>query len=393
MSVSQYRGRMQARYYVLTRRSMRVGLLSHIVFLVLFAVFGIWPMVLINVGSIGLYVAANRWADQGHGGRSLVAATIEGIIHAIAAILTVGVTSGFHYYLFVRGAGAYLADDARPRHTNIVIGSAALAFVASIVFAPEIPPFAFPPLVDGALGVINLGLVFAMLGFVGWNYRASADAAEAEIATERQRADDLLTEILPSPIAERLKNDPGTIADWYDSASVLFADVVGFSSYVERSQPEEVVETLHQMFGAFDAEVASRHLEKIKTIGDAYMAAGGVPEGRSNDAHAIVSLARSMVDIASGLGHQLRVGIATGPLMAGVVGETKFHYDVWGNTVNLASRLENAAEPGQILLSKEFAAQIEDRWFLTERGPYELKGLGTVTAFELGGEHSQTTRL
>ncbi len=183
-------------------------------------------------------------------------------------------------------------------------------------------------------------------------------AAEQSIADERDRADRLLLNILPGPIAARLLEEPGTIADSFEEVSVVFADLVGFTSLASRLSGTELVEMLNELFSAFD-QLAERHgLEKIKTIGDAYMVVGGVPEPIADPAEPAFRMAFDMqaavTSYAKSSGHPLavRIGIHVGPVTAGVIGMKKFTYDLWGDTVNVASRMESSGEPGRIHVSQ-----------------------------------------
>src|SRR5205823_5117645 len=172
----------------------------------------------------------------------------------------------------------------------------------------------------------------------------------------QRRSDDLLHAILPDQIAARLKDRPGTIANDVASASVLFADVVGFTPMSAAMSPGELVRLLDELFTIFDGLVTELGLEKIKTVGDAYMVAAGVPEARPDHARAIAELALRIRDHVAtttfgGRQLQMRVGVASGPVTAGIIGTHKFAYDLWGDTVNTASRMESSGLPGEIQLA------------------------------------------
>jgi class 3 adenylate cyclase len=198
----------------------------------------------------------------------------------------------------------------------------------------------------------------------------------------------LLLNVLPAPIATELKRHPGIIAQRFDDVSVLFADIVGFTPLSARLSPAELVEMLNRLFSTFD-ELADRHgLEKIKTIGDAYMVAGGLPEPRPDHLQAMATFALDManamqeLDAAEG-GLQVRIGINVGSVVAGVIGRRKFNYDIWGDTVNTASRLESHGEPGRIQVSEAVYLRLRDTFAFESRGTIELKGKGPVSAYFL----------
>ncbi len=210
---------------------------------------------------------------------------------------------------------------------------------------------------------------------------------------ERAKAetDAVLRNVLPDNVVERLKAVPdAAIADGFASASVLFADVSGFVAMAHSLGPEKTVDLLNKLVSRFD-ELAERHgVEKIKTIGDAYMVASGVPEPRPDHAVALAGMALDMIDAArdisfeTGLSINIRAGMASGPMMAGVIGKRKFSYDVWGDPVNLASRLEQASIPGRILICPECRAALEKTFRLEPRGVIEIKGVGSQEAWYLG---------
>ncbi len=211
----------------------------------------------------------------------------------------------------------------------------------------------------------------------------------------RRRAEEqverLLLNILPEAIATRLKADPRTIADSYDQVTVLFADIVDFTPLSARIPPEQLVELLNEVFSHFD-RLAERHgLEKIKTIGDAYMVVGGLPEPRADHAEAVAEMALEMQAATRGMRRaddapmQLRIGIHTGPVVAGVIGERKFSYDLWGDTVNLASRMESQGLPDRIQVTPASYERLNDRFEFAERGPFVVRGHGELKTWFLEG--------
>jgi adenylate cyclase len=207
---------------------------------------------------------------------------------------------------------------------------------------------------------------------------------------EQERSNSLLLNIMPDVIAERLKADPGsTIADQHDQATVLFADLIGFTPLSSKLGPQKIVALLDELFSAFDTEVAHIGVEKIKTIGDAYMVVSGAPTHRADHAEAIAELALAMlaathrITLKSGHKLQMRIGIATGPVTAGVIGRTKFAYDVWGETVNRAARLEANGEPGLVMIDETTATALTGRFDIAPKGELDLKGLGPTQTWLL----------
>ncbi len=203
------------------------------------------------------------------------------------------------------------------------------------------------------------------------------------------RSEGLLLNVLPPPIAERLKRTPGVIADSHADATVLFADVVDFTPFSERTAPERVVGVLDDVFSAFDRLAERYGLEKIKTIGDAYMVAAGLPVARSDHAEAMADMAVDMLAEfarlreALGIDLAIRVGMESGPVVAGVIGRHKFTYDLWGDTVNAASRMESHGLPGRIQVGAGSYGRLRERHRFEERGEIEVKGKGRMRAYLL----------
>jgi class 3 adenylate cyclase len=207
------------------------------------------------------------------------------------------------------------------------------------------------------------------------------------LALEQERSERLLLNVLPAPIAARLKADEEVIADAFPEVTVLFADLVDFTRRSRRIGPAQVVQALNELFSAFDA-LAQRHgLEKIKTIGDAYMVAGGLPEPRPDHAEAVAEMALGMrEEVArradpSGRPLQVRIGIDTGPVEAGVIGTAKFSHDLWGDTVNTASRMESHGIPGCIQVTSRTYQRLRDSYRFERRGPILVRGVGRAPAF------------
>jgi adenylate cyclase len=227
--------------------------------------------------------------------------------------------------------------------------------------------------------VTTFGLIAATV------YYAFHLAERAEAAT-----DALLRNILPEPIVERLKAAPGaTIADTFEEASVLFADLKGFVALAKSLGPARTVEFLNRLMTEFDALAVRHGVEKIKTIGDAYMVASGVPQPTPDHAERLARMARDMLAAieraATETGRPLamRIGIASGPVMAGVIGAKRLTYDVWGDTVNLAARLENTGEPGRLHVSARTKALLEADYTLESRGQIDIRGLGSEQTWYL----------
>lgn len=312
---------------------------------------------------------------------------------AVFAICSmVGTDSGMQMQYLVLPAIMILVLGVERARLIAVLGvTAAVLMVALEIFVPPdtgIQPrsYTFAGFVAGVAS--SCGILFAIV------FYALRDMARAEAAAEREheRSESLLHNILPATIAERLKG-PATpvIADKYEAASILFADMAGFTARAADTPPEELVRFLNRVFTGFDRLVEKHGLEKIKTTGDAYMVVSGVPRTRPDHAEALADFALEMRDGAAKLrdpyGRKvpIRIGIASGPVVAGVVGTKKLFYDIWGDAVNVASRMESTGEAGLIQLPQESYEQLNESFILERRGPVEVKGKGRMVTWMLVG--------
>jgi PAS domain S-box-containing protein len=214
---------------------------------------------------------------------------------------------------------------------------------------------------------------------------------ESELRKERNKTENLLLNLLPEPIAERLKEEPGVIADKFEKATILFADLVNFTQISTTMSATKLVYLLNEIFSTFDELTEKHGLEKIKTIGDAYMVAGGIPIVRPDHAEASAEMALDMLVAIDELNvklegtFDLRIGINSGPVVAGVIGTKKFIYDLWGNAVNTASRMESHGVPGRIQVSFYTYELLRDKYEFEERGSIDIKGQGEMRTYFLTG--------
>lgn len=207
---------------------------------------------------------------------------------------------------------------------------------------------------------------------------------------EQEKSERLLLNILPKPVAERLKQSPEVIAERFEEVTVLFVDIVGFTSLSAQISPEELVGLLNQVFSMFDGLAGKHGLEKIKTIGDAYMAVAGLPTPRPDHAEAVANMALELqgkIAAIAGERLQVRIGIHSGPVVAGVIGKKKFSYDLWGDTVNTASRMESHGLTGSIQVTEATYQRLQGRYRFEPRGPIQVKGKGEISTYLLLGEN------
>ena len=217
-------------------------------------------------------------------------------------------------------------------------------------------------------------------------------ALMADLADERAESERLLLNILPEAIAQQLKSEPGVIAERFESVSVLFGDIVGFTQLSEVLAPEHMVAWLNDVYSEFDALTQRHGVEKIRTIGDGYMAACGVPHAREDHAAAITRLALEMrehfadLPTVNGQRVEFRIGISSGPVVGGVIGTHKFQYDIWGDTVNTAARMESHGEPGRVHISSTTHDLIQTQFTFEPRGTIEVKGKGQMQTWFVEAE-------
>jgi guanylate cyclase len=236
------------------------------------------------------------------------------------------------------------------------------------------------------LGAVALTVFVMLLYFVG-----EREKMKAALDAEHARSESLLLNVLPAPVAERLKRSEGVIADGFEGVTVLFADIVDFTPLSASLTPNEMVTLLNGLFTAFDRLVDRFGLEKIKTIGDAYMVAAGVPVPRADHAAAAADLALAMrVELAKlreeiGAPLDIRIGLDSGPAVAGVIGKRKFSYDLWGDTVNTASRMESHGLAGEIHVTERAWKLLRNTHRLRDRGVIEVKGKGPMRTYFLDG--------
>ena len=290
-----------------------------------------------------------------------------GILAPMGALVFGGVRSGIRWYV------AFVA---------VFLGCG----IAGEVLGTTSP---LPTWFIGLMLALNIAvsgtIVFTLLALFA---KQRQDALTA-LQIAQDQAEELLLNVLPRPIAERLKAEPQTIADQFTSASILFADVVEFTKRSEQLSPAEVVGILDHLFSHFDMLAERYAVEKIKTIGDAYMVAAGVPSPRSDHARALALMALDMVDAmhsqdgVAHLGLELRVGINSGPVVAGVIGRKRFLYDLWGDAVNVASRMESQGTSGRIQITRATRDLIEDEFVCEPRGTISIKGKGEMETWYL----------
>ncbi|MCH9666561.1 MAG: adenylate/guanylate cyclase domain-containing protein [Actinomycetia bacterium] len=308
---------------------------------------------------------------------------------------SVGTGSGLQFYFLVAASLVVLVMGIE----RIVFASAIVALGIAIAITLEITvphDRGIGPSWSLTAGYISSAASSAvMIVATIWYTLRETERAEEAMEGEYERSERLLSNILPGTIAERLKDPSRTvIADKYDDASILFADIAGYTKRASDTAPAELVRFLDRLYTGLDALVDRHGLEKIKTSGDSYMVVSGVPIPRDDHLEALASLALDIADAVADLKDSvgrdvpLRIGMATGPVVAGVVGATKFFYDVWGDAVNVASRMESTDVEGRIQVPDNIYERLRTSFVLEERGHVDIKGKGLMHTWYLVGRRS-----
>ena len=271
-----------------------------------------------------------------------------------------------------------------------------VAYFVLIGFTGLVDPVVFPDagltttdaLFEFSFNLVNISAILFLV--VVYFIRQKNHAYEL-LQEEERKSEDLILNVLPKEVAPTLRSGKKTIAEQFESASILYADIVGFTRMSERMAPDEMIGLLDKIFTSFDVIIAKYDLEKIRTIGDNYMVVSGAPRRRSDHAQALARAALEMADYArlippqNGEKVEFRLGMNSGPVVGGVIGQSRFHYDVWGDAVNTASRMESHGVPGKIQITAHTRATLGDDFIFERRGVIEVKGKGQMETWYLVG--------
>ena len=309
----------------------------------------------------------------------------------------VGTGSGLQFYFLVAACLIVLQLGVDRIFLAAILAAIAAGMVITLQFLVPRDTGAQPVWALSLYFVVTTISACVMVVTTVWYSVREIVRAEAAMELEYERSEALLANILPASIADRLK-DPARniIADKYDDASVLFADIAGFTERASDMEPDQLILFLDRLYGDFDALVDKHGLEKIKVSGDSYMVVSGVPQPRADHVEALAALALDMAEAASllrdsrGDALPLRIGLASGPVVAGVVGSRRFFYDVWGDAVNVASRMETTDSIGRIQVPEEVYRRLKDDFVLQERGVVDVKGKGPMRTWYLIGRKPDT---
>lgn len=353
----------------------------------------LWPAALI----LGIYAIIFLVQPLIYKRKQLISAwstTILACFSWIYVTYLLGINSGVYLFLFVVPAvGLIILRPSYIGHVGLATALAVAGIIGCILLIDE-------PLLSAAenstlqtiLLATSVSLTAAVILAASFIAFYNAERAEDALELEYDRSEMLLRNILPEPIALRLKAEPDkVIADRHEEVTVLFADIVNFTPRATHYPPQQVVELLNRVFSEFDRLVEKYGLEKIKTVGDAYMVVAGIPESHPEGPAEMADFALAMMERTKALSAEfdeaieLRVGIHTGEAVAGVIGASKFAYDIWGDTVNTAARMEAFGVPGRIQVTENFKNNLENRYSFEERGIVDIKGKGPMNLYFLEG--------
>ena len=384
----------QARAYLLSKLGYPAGCVYHSIALAMFYALDATQLVYFNVVSIATYALCTLIAVRARNIHIpfVLGPVLEMPLHALVASLAFGLGSGWFLWALTPAILAFLMPV--PFGLRVLTSGFNCALFSLIALLGVLNESWYDMALSWQVVFVafnSFAFATMLAGLFGLNAKVANDAEEA-LEAEYIRSESLLYNLLPEAIAARLKAAPDRIiADSIPKVAILFADIVGFTPRAATLPPEEVVRFLNRVFSRFD-ELAEEHgLEKIKTVGDAYMVAAGMPNPCPDPVHRIAEMALDMQAEARALssefpdGLDVRIGLHAGPAVAGVIGHKKLFYDVWGETVNTASRMESDGQPGRIQVTGPVQAELVGDYRFEERGVVDVKGMGAVKTWWLLG--------
>lgn len=422
--------RENSRFYTVSNLAETIAWITHLCWVPVFFALGVPPLAWIQFGSVLMYVTAILFNRNGYHMTSMTIAMMELVIHQILAVKLIGAEAGFQYYIPATAIFPFLLPRGNVLWKSFILLMCVAGFMLVEMYLVNQQPLY--TISASAAVIFRTGNIVACFGLIAiWAYylnvgiyrgevileRRIREVAELEkkaeqaqlehdlqmkerdneifrlrnieLEDEKNRSRKLLLNILPEETADELMRSGKATSRRYESATVLFADFVGFTSKSQSMDPEELINHIDVYFTAFDRIAERNNIEKIKTIGDAYMAVGGLPVENSTHVFDVVNAAMEMLEFVNAErgknpdAFSIRIGIHTGSLVAGVVGRHKFQYDIWGDTVNVAARMEQNSEPGCINISDAVYNSIKDRYRCHPRGPIDVKNKGRIEMYFL----------
>jgi adenylate cyclase len=350
----------------------------------------LWAYIGLLTAYLAGYLLTLLLNSRGHHESAAALLLGTGLLNIAAVSWTVGFRTGPAVFVTAVAIGAVLVTDVKSRVLRwLVVALAMLVYALLVVVNPPVAPDVEGTWIEDALIVASFAGMVGFVVAVVWYQRRLADRAEKELTEANERSEQLLLNILPRDIAVRLRAGEYPIADKKPEVTVLFADIVGSTTIAEQLSATDLVTTLDGLFSSFDDIVEGHGLEKIKTVGDNYFAVAGLTRDGQDHIRSAADAALSMREELKRhhfphLGEvHMRFGLHTGPVMAGVIGKRKFSYDLWGDTVNTASRMESTSETDMIQVSQQVYEHLKDKYELRGRGNVTVRGKNEMATFAL----------
>ncbi|MFT5112777.1 MAG: adenylate cyclase [Parasphingorhabdus sp.] len=380
----------EQRYHFVSMCVIFISVLSHLSLLLLFYIVEVRVLFLFNIGSVVLFtwliwMVHGRWYVT-----SMVLLALEMIIHQIVGVIVMGWGSGFQHFLLTLVVGPFMFIRG---NLKLKVACSFLALSCYVVLAyfyrnnysTGLIPDSVTDTLYFATIITGLGAMAVLTMLFNQKLEKSEVALqEANIENER-----LLFNILPPSIAHNIQHSEGELVKRFEDTSILFADIIGFTKWAAKCSPTELVGVLNGLFSRFDDMLDNYGIEKIKTIGDAYMVAAGVPESRPHHAEDLTRFALAILEETKkfnkeqGTDLHIRIGMSSGPVVAGVIGKKKFAYDLWGDTVNTASRMESNGFEGKIQVSEQTYNLLKGDHQFEKIADVEIKGKGRLNTYVL----------
>jgi len=380
------------RYYYSELIACVFSFLVHFILLIVFLSLQITPLYIYNIFSLSIFATAFVFVKKGNFKLSYYLMGFEFTTHQALCVILIGWDSGMQFWLITMCVGVLLVSENKKIGTPISIMLAIEYIVLDVYFRNATPFYFISPGHLSLMYYATLISAFCSVLLILFYYEFLVHKFEKELEVEHQKSDKLLHNILPAPIAKRLKECNKNLTDGFTETSILFADIVGFTHMSQKSSPDEIVGFLNDVFSSFDDLTEKYNLEKIKTIGDAYMVVSGIPVYTKEHAELIAQMALDMSAVActisdlQGTPLKIRIGINSGPVTAGVIGKKKFIYDLWGDSVNLASRMESHGIAGEIQVTQSTYELLKDKYQFCARGEIDVKSKGKLTTYLLKGK-------
>ena len=347
----------------------------------------IYVLTFATIGTVGLGIGALRLVRL----KKILSAKIIILIAGVSYFLTAtifaagyGINNGTAHFGFITlGLVSYfLFYEYRIYREVIAMVMFALFFLFHYGYAPFYPLVDLPPDKEAMVNMLSVVMNLLIMFFVTRQFVIEITKSEEALVSAADKLEGLIGSMLPTQIVERMRIEGRTFADEFTECSVLFADIEGFTSWTEKLPPNEVVNQLNSIFSQFDDEISKVGLTKIKTNGDSYMVASGIPEFRKDHALVLVNVGLTLQRIAHDHSHfRFRIGINSGAAVAGIIGKKIFMYDLWGDTVNTASRMESSGEAGKVNISESTYALVKDKFTCTHRGKIQVKNKGEIDMY------------